>query len=380
MSRGYRVLTVLVVFVVLGCTQNTWRSRDVAVAFGYRAEVPTLPILNPRLDVRPRVSPIMRDIIQGEPVPVAFTFTNTGRDPIILLRLEASQMAGTLYSWTHPVYGRLDYDEKTGAYNFHPDASIRSVHEFHSGFLFPGEKRTLSLKLTFRDSGKVRQNFSLLYYRKTPELLREEIFIPRKDRLASLVRYARPPTGDMEEWQKGRSRFGNIIFRGSGGDVFFSFGREFKVRPVYFSYEQAIAKVAFEPDELAYSQWKKGWALEKDGSVTVVTPSVVERYEGVTLSVFRFIESCKGAYLPVPAVSVRVRQGSVPFHIWDEDVYVSVADAFSGYASTLERGHRIEVPVDDVFGLIKRLRTRGFRTFRTSFDDQTVLSLQGAKK
>ena len=66
-------------------------------------------------------------------MPVAFAFTNTGKDPILLLRLEASQMAGAICSWTHPVYGRLDYDEKTGGYHFRPDARIRSVHEFHSG-------------------------------------------------------------------------------------------------------------------------------------------------------------------------------------------------------------------------------------------------------
>ncbi|KPL04753.1 MAG: hypothetical protein AMK75_00635 [Planctomycetes bacterium SM23_65] len=153
-----------------------------------------------------------------------------------------------------------------------------------------------------------------------------------------MVRYARPPTAEVDQWQEARSRFGNIIFRGRGGEGTFSFGREFKVRPVYFSYEQAIAKVGFEPDELAYSGWKKRWALEKDGSVTVVTRSVLERYEGLTLSVFRFIESCRRAHLPVPAVPVRVREGPVPFQIRDEDVYVSVADAFRGYASTLERG------------------------------------------
>jgi len=380
MSGRYPVLAVVVLTVATSCTQDHWHSRDVAVTFGYRPEVPSLPLLNPRLDVRPRVSPIVRDVMQGEPVPVAFTIVNTGRDPLILLRLESSQVAGALHSWSQPVYGRLVYDGEAGGYTFHPDAAIRSRDEFHSGFLFPGDERTLWVDLTFRDSGKVRQNFSLVYVRKTPGLLREDILIPQKDDMSPVVRYVRPASADIEEWRKVRSRFDSILFRSSGGEMVFSFGRQFEVRPVTFSPEQAVARAGFKPDHFAYSLWKKGWVLEKDGDVTLVTPSSLQRYDGTTLTVFKFIESCKGTYLPVRAVSLRLSEGSVPFHVWDEDVWVSVGDAFRGYGPTAEHGHRIAVPVDDAFGLIQGLKARGYRTFRTSVGDQTVLGLEPVKE
>jgi hypothetical protein len=348
----------------------------VSVEYAGRVEAPSLPILNPRLDVRPRVPPLVRDILQGEPVPVAFTITNESPHPIILLRLEASEMQDPLYSWTHPVYGRLDYDDKTGSYVYTPDVRVRSVDQFYSGFLFPGEKRTLSVELHFRDSGHVRKNFSLVYYRAPMELLRQDVFVMEEDPLAGSLRYIRPASAELDDWKKAQSRFGNILFHGSGGDMIFSFGKEFDVRPVDFRLEQAVQKVGFRPENYDYSHWKKGWVLEKDGSVTVVTPTSVEHLDGVTLSVLKLIESCKGTYLPA---GVRLRQGSVPFHVWDEDVYVSVSNVFSGYETTLARGHRIEVPVDKVFGVIAALKTRGYRTVRTTFDDQTVLGVEPVK-
>jgi len=376
MSRRYAWVGLLAAACAAGCVENAWHSRDVSVEFAYRAEMPSLPILNPRLDVRPRVPPLVRDILVGEPVPVAFAVTNVSQRPIILLRFEVSQMPEALYSWTHPVYGRLDYDAKTETYIYHPDARVRSVYEFHSGFLFPGEKRTLSLNLHFRQSGQVHENFSLVYYREPMERLREDIFVLEEDPLAGSLRYVRPASAELEDWKKAQSRFGNIIFRGSGGEMIFSFGKDFDVRPVDFRLEQAVQEAAFQPENYDYTHWKKGWVLEKDGSVTVVTPTAVEHLDGVTVSVFQFIESCKGYYLPA---GVRLRQGSVPFHVWDEDVYVSVSNVFSGYETTLARGHRIEVPVDKVFGVIETLKTRGYRTFRTTFDGQDVLGIEPVK-
>jgi hypothetical protein len=376
MSRRYVWLGLLAIGCASGCAQNAWHSRDVAVEFAYRAEMPSLPILNPRLDVRPRVPPLVRDILVGEPVPVAFTVTNVSRHPIVLLRLEASQMPEVLYAWTHPVYGRLDYDENTETYTYTPDARVKSVYEFHSGFLFPGEKRTLSVDLRFRQSGELHENFSLVYCREPMERLRDDIFVMQEDPLAGSLRYVHPASAELDDWKKAQSRFGNIIFRSTGGGMFFSFGKEFEVRPVDFSLEQAVKKAGFQPENYDYTHWKKGWVLEKDGSVSVVTPTTVERHEGVTLGVFKFIESCKGYYLPA---GVRLRQGSVPFHVWDEDVYVSVANVFSGYETTLARGHRIELPVDKVFGVIETLKTRGFRTFRTTFDGQDVLGVEPVK-
>jgi hypothetical protein len=366
----------LVFVCASGCTQNAWHSRDVSVEYAGRVEAPSLPILNPRLDVRPRVPPLVRDILQGEPVPVAFTVTNVSPYPIILLRLEASEMPEPLYSWTHPVYGRLDYDGKTGAYVYTPDVRVKSVAEFHSGFLFPGEKRTLSVELHFRESGKVHESFSLVYYQAPMERLREELFVLEEDPLAGSLRYVRPASAELDDWKKARSRFGNVLFRGSGGAMIFSFGKEFEVRPVDFRLEQAVNKAGFHPQNYDYSHWKKGWVLEKDGSVTVVTPTSVECLDGVTVLVFKFIESCKGTYLPA---GVRLRQGSVPFHVWDEDVYVSVADVFNGYGTTLERGRRIEVPVDKVFAVIAALKSRGCRAFRATFDDQPVLGVEPMK-
>lgn len=380
MSRTALGLGVLAVLLVAGCAQDQWHSRDVGVQFGFRPEVPELPILNPRLDIRPRVSPLVRDIVQGEPVPVSFTITNTGKDPIILLRLEASQVPAPLHTWTQPVYGRLEYDRNTETYSFFPDAKLRSPHTFYNGFLFPGEKRTFSVKLHFRDSGKVRQNFSLIYYRKTPELLREEIYVHQADPLAASLRYVRPGMAEPEEWKKASGRFESIIFRGTGGEKIFSFGRDFKVRPVYYSYDKALEKAGFEPDDYDYSPWKQGWVLEKDGDLTVVTPAAIERYKGVSLEVFKFIESHKGYYLPVMRMAVKLREGSVPFHIWDEDVYVSVRDLFATYSPKDERGHRIDVPVGDVFALIGMLKAQGFRTFHTTFDDEPVLGLEAETK
>jgi hypothetical protein len=376
MSRACACLGLLAVAWASGCTQNAWHSRDVSVEFAGRVEAPSLPILNPRLDVRPRVPPFVRDILQGERVPVAFTITNVSQHPVILLRLEASEMPEPLYSWTHPVYGRLNYDDKTATYVYTPDVRVKSPGEFHSGFLFPGEKRTLSVELHFRESGEVHESFSLVYYQAPMERLRDDIFVLEADPLAGSLRYVRPASAELDDWKKAQSRFGNILFRGSGGEMIFSFGKEFEVRPVDFRLEQAVQKAGFHPENYDYSHWKKGWVLEKDGSVTVVTPTSVERLDGVSVSVFKFIESCKGTYLPA---GVRLRQGSVPFHVWDEDVYVSTAGVFSGYETTLTRGHRIEIPVDKVFGVIATLKTRGYRTFRTTFDGQDVLGVEPVK-
>ena len=376
MSRACACLGLLAIAWASGCTQNAWHSRDVSVEFAGRVEAPSLPILNPRLDVRPRVPPFVRDILQGEPVPVAFTITNAGQYPVILLRLEASGMPEPLYSWTHPAHGRLDYDNKTATCVYTPDARVRSMDQFYSGFLFPGEKRTLSVELHFRDSGHVHENFSLVYCRAPMERLQQDVFVVEEAPLAGSLRYVHPASAELDDWKKAQSRFGNILFHGSGGDMIFSFGKEFDVRPVDFPLDEAVRKAGFHPENYDYSHWKKGWVLEKDGSVTVVAPASVERLDGVTLSVFKFIESCKGAYLPA---GVRLRQGSVPFHVWDEDVYVSVANVFSGYETTLARGRRIEIPVDKVFGVIATLKTRGCRTFRTTFDGQDVLGIEPVK-
>lgn len=382
-----RLAWVVLPFVLLasGCVQNTWHSQDLRVDFAFRPELPQLPLINPRGDLSPRFYPFFRDIVQGEPVPVTFTIINTGDQPIILLRLDITRMPGTYHAWSHPIYGRLVKRDSGDSYDFYPDVNAKADRNFISGFLFPGERKTVDLMLQFWESGKVRQNFSLTCYRKDPDILKSEIYTPREDPLAKCIHYEHPATGDVDDWEKAPNRFRSLLLDGQGGDRIFSFGRDFNVKAVEFGYEAAIAKAGFEPDTFGYSAWREGWALQKDDNLTVVTPGSVVRYEGVTLDVFKFIESCRGLYIPkvLPGpdvVKVRVLPGVVPFHIWNEDAYKVVADVFRDYASTLRRGHRIEVPVDDVFKVIKELHRRGYITEVTTFESEPVLEIERLKK